>query len=98
MFRCPECSKKNETGQLKITALVRTEIDVAEDESVDDYQSGDLEWNGTDPAECTDCGWSGTVDEMTVAEPDEDDCELDDDAPGDIDDDGITDPDNERGE
>jgi len=95
MFRCPEC--KDDDNGLTIHAPVMTVIQVAADESVEDYETQDLEWDDDTTARCS-CGWSGTVAEMTVAEPDEDDCELDDDAPGDIDDDGITDPDNERGE
>lgn len=94
MFRCPDCHEDH----LRITHEVRTQTDVNRDEEVEDSNPMNLTWDSTDHADCLDCGWSGTVADMTVAEPDEDDCELDDDAPGDIDDDGITDPDNERGE
>ncbi|MFN3076881.1 MAG: hypothetical protein ABT940_08395 [Alphaproteobacteria bacterium] len=86
MFRCPVCQEDN----LRITALVRTTIDVCADESVDDYESGDLEWSDTDQAECLNCDWSGTVLEMTVAEPEEEEeiekvfCALcEQEAPGD---------------
>lgn len=55
----------------------RTTIDVARDESVEDSESGDLTWDDTDQADCLNCGWDGTVAEMTVAEPDECNEEVD---------------------
>lgn len=70
MFRCPDCHEDN----LRITAMVRTTINVCADESVEDSEQGDLEWIDTDQADCLDCGWDETVAEMTVSEPDE--CET----------------------
>lgn len=66
MFRCPDCTNKQQVGNLRITALVRTTINVSEDESVEDTDHGDLEWENNNQAECLECGWSGTVGDMTI--------------------------------
>ncbi|MFN3076876.1 MAG: hypothetical protein ABT940_08370 [Alphaproteobacteria bacterium] len=72
MFRCPECTKNGETSDsLRITASVTMHIDVNGDEEVEDHDVESLTWEDTDQAECLDCGWSGTVADMTVAEADE---------------------------
>ena len=67
MFQCPKC-KDAENGNLRIHHLVRCASDVNNDESVADYEVGDLEWDDKDEAECLDCGWSGKVQQISVEE------------------------------
>ena len=69
MFRCPECH--DEESFLSIQAKILMTIEVDPDESVTESDYKDLEWTDADTAQCS-CGWIGTVLDMTVAEPDED--------------------------
>lgn len=67
MFRCPDCQEAN----LRITHTVTHKTDVNREEEVEDSEPEDLTWEDKDQADCLDCGWDGTVAEMTVAEPEE---------------------------
>jgi hypothetical protein len=63
MLKCPQCK---DDDNLVIRHTVRCESSVSKAGSVFDYEVGDLEWSATDEAGCRDCGWVGTVGQMTV--------------------------------
>ena len=75
MFQCPKCHN-TDCPNLVIRASVRCTIDVYEDESVADYEVGDLEWKETDDAWCNDCEWSGTVKDMTIEETEDEEVDA----------------------
>jgi hypothetical protein len=57
---CPNCKR----GELHIFD-VSAEVRIAPDGEIDDVV-GDLEWLGSNPAECLGCGWQGTAGECDV--------------------------------
>ena len=67
MFQCPSCKKDN----LLIRHLVQHRTYVDRQEEVGDSDPQDLEWDDSDGADCLDCGWDGTVGEMTIEDPED---------------------------
>lgn len=66
MFQCPKCQK--DSG-LKISCYVHTMAYIESDGTVTDSDTcGGMEWDDTNQAECTECEWIGTVEDMTVEE------------------------------
>lgn len=56
--RCPKCGS-NEGLKIIADCLVTCWID--EEWSVQESEDGDLEWNGSNEAQCSDCDWFGKV-------------------------------------
>jgi Zn ribbon nucleic-acid-binding protein len=63
-FQCPACKT---SGALRIFVMTRFKLSVSKDGDVEDFERDrDFEWDDDHFSECTDCGWDGTVAEMTV--------------------------------
>lgn len=67
MFQCPDCKLDN----LRICHSIACVSYVDKNGNLVDQDLCDTEWNDNDQALCCDCDWEGTVQAMTIEDPEE---------------------------